>query len=198
MIIVDIETTGIDPTKHSILSIGAIDFDNPRERFAIECSAFAGAHFEEEALAITGHTKESIFDASKPTEAEAIGKFIKWAKNAKDHTIAGQNCYFDLEFLLAAAHRAHLDISLPKRIVDLHSVVWLHLIKRGMAPEIDPIHKRSNINSDFITDYVGIPREDGPHIGIVGAMWEAESFSRLFYDKPFLPEFSQYQIPWKK
>lgn len=198
MIIVDVETTGIDPRKHSIISIGAIDFDNPTNRFEIECSAFAGAECEDEALAITGHTKESIFDASKPAEAEAITKFIEWMKQAKDHTVAGQNCYFDLEFLFAAAHRAHLDISLPKRIVDLHSVVWLHMIKAGITPAIDPAHKRSNINSDAICDYVGLPKESGPHIGIAGAMWEAESFSRLFYDKPLLPEYSQYKIPWIK
>lgn len=198
MIIVDVETTGIDPKKHSILSIGAIDFDNPENRFSIECSAFDGAEAEEEALAITGHTKESIFDPSKPSEAEAITKFIEWMKQAKDHTVAGQSCYFDLEFLLAAAHRAHIDISLPKRIVDLHSVVWAHMISRGIPPAIDSNHKRSNINSDFITNYVGIPNEVGPHIGIAGAIWEAESFSRLFYGRSLLPEYNEYKIPWVK
>jgi DNA polymerase III epsilon subunit-like protein len=196
MIIVDVETTGIDPAKHSIVSIGAIDFDKPERRFEIECSAFSGAHADPEALEIIGMTKESIFDVSKPTEAEAISKFKDWALEASDHTVAGQNCYFDLEFLHAAAHRAHLDISLPKRIVDLHSVLWLHMIKRGLSPAIDPTHKRSNMNSDFICDYVGIPREDGPHVGMNGALWEAESFSRLFYDKPLLDMYKQYKIPW--
>ena len=196
MIIVDVETTGIDPKKHSIMSIGAIDFDNPANRFEVECSAFPGAHADKEALEIIGMTKESIFDPSKSSEAQAIKKFIEWMREARDHTIAGQNCYFDLEFLLTAAHRAHLDISLPKRIVDLHSVLWAHRVGRGLSPEIDPKHKRSNMNSDFICDYVGIPREDGPHIGINGALWEAEAFSRIFFSKTLLPEFSQYEIPW--
>ncbi|MES2059570.1 MAG: 3'-5' exonuclease [Patescibacteria group bacterium] len=196
MIIVDVETTGIVPEKHSILSIGAIDFNDPTRRFEIECSAFAGAECEDEAMAITGFTKESVFDASKPSESEAIAKFWEWAGEAKDHTIAGQNCYFDLEFLLAAAHRAHIDISLPKRIVDLHSVIWAHMIVKGEVPPIDPAHKRSNINSDFICKYVGIPNENGPHVGMHGALWEAEAFSRIFYSKPLLPEFNEYKIPW--
>ena len=87
MIIVDVETTGLVPEKHSIISIGAIDFDNPERRFEIECSAFPNAESEDEALAITGHTKKSIFDPSKPSEAEAIAKFIDWMKEANDHTI---------------------------------------------------------------------------------------------------------------
>jgi len=198
MIIVDVETTGIDSRKHSILSIGAIDFADPSRRFSIECSAFPGAESEDEALRITGHTKESIFDESLPSEEDAIKQFAEWAKASSDHTISGQNCYFDLEFLQAAAHRAHIDISLPKRIVDLHSVVWTHMMGRGMTPPIDPTHKRSNINSDFITEYVGIPNEDGPHVGINGALWEAEAFSRLFYGKPLLSEYSTYKIPWLK
>src|SRR3989344_7981831 len=196
MIIVDVETTWTEPTRHSIVSIGAIDFENPERRFEIECSAFPGAHADDEALEIIGMTKESIFDSSKPSEAEAIQKFVEWMKMAKDHTIAGQNCYFDLEFLLTAAHRAHLDISLPKRIVDLHSVLWAHMTRGGLQPEIDPKHKRSNMNSDFICDYVGIPREDGPHIGINGALWEAEAFSRIFFNKTLLPEFSRHKISW--
>lgn len=196
MIIVDVETTGVDPSKHSILSIGAIDFNEPNNRFSIECSAFPGAESEPEALEITGHTKVSIFDPSKPSEADAISQFSEWAHKATDHTVAGQNCYFDLEFLHAAAHRIRLDLSLPKRIVDLHSVVWAHMIKRGLAIPIDPAHKRSSINSDYITDYVGIPNESGPHIGINGALWEAEAFSRILYDKPLLPEYQSYKIPW--
>src|SRR3989344_2493483 len=33
MIVIDVETTGVIPTKHSILSIGAIDFNNPENQF---------------------------------------------------------------------------------------------------------------------------------------------------------------------
>ncbi len=196
MIIVDVETTGVDPRKHSILSIGAIDFNDPSSRFEIECSAFPGADYEEEALSINGHTKDDIFDTSKPSEEQAIREFAEWAKKTTDHTFAGQNCYFDLDFVKAAAHRIHLDISLPKRIVDLHSVVWAHMTSRGMVVPVDPVHKRSAMNSDYICEYVGIPNEMGSHVGINGALWECEAFSRLFYDRPLLPEFNQYPIPW--
>jgi len=197
MIVVDVETTGIDPRKHSIISIGAVDFNNPSNRFEIECRAFDGAEYEEEALAITGNTKERIFDSNKVSEGDAIKRFVEWTLSLSDHTVAGQNCYFDLEFLLAAAFREHLNVSLPKRIVDLHSVVWSHMISRGLSIPIDPTHHRSNINSDFITEYVGIPNEEkGRHRGITGALWEAEAFSRLLHNKSMIEEYSQYKLPW--
>lgn len=37
MIIVDVEASGTEHDKHSIVSIGAIDFDNPSNRFYQEC-----------------------------------------------------------------------------------------------------------------------------------------------------------------
>ena len=40
MIIVDVETTGIDPEKHSIVSIGAVDFSNPSNEFYMKIPLF--------------------------------------------------------------------------------------------------------------------------------------------------------------
>jgi len=37
MIVADIEATGLDPRKHSILSIGAVDFEHPERQFYGEC-----------------------------------------------------------------------------------------------------------------------------------------------------------------
>jgi hypothetical protein len=45
-------------------------------------------------------------------------------------------------------------------------------------------------------EYVGIPVEPHPHVGINGAVWEAEAFSRLFYDKPLFEQFKEYPVPW--
>ena len=58
MIVLDVETSGTDPNKHSILSLGALDLSNPSNQFYGECRAFEGAHLEEEAFAVNGFTKE--------------------------------------------------------------------------------------------------------------------------------------------
>jgi hypothetical protein len=70
MIIVDIETTGIDPIKNSMVSIGAVDY-NTGEEFYRECRVFDGTEIDPYALKINGLTVEQCNDKSKeiPTAA---------------------------------------------------------------------------------------------------------------------------------
>jgi len=42
MVVVDVETSGLDPQKYAMLSIGAVDFENPERQFYAECRAFDG------------------------------------------------------------------------------------------------------------------------------------------------------------
>ena len=56
MIVTDIETTGTNPDKHSILSIGAVDMNSPDNRFYAECKIWEGAHIDQTALEINDIT----------------------------------------------------------------------------------------------------------------------------------------------
>lgn len=196
MLIVDVETTGTDTKFHSLLSIGAIDFDNPERVFFEECSAFPGAKIEEEATIINGIGEIEAFDSHKQTDKELIEHFLEWMKEADDHTIAGQNPQFDTSFLIETAKRYHINFSIPKRIVDLHSATWTHMLLNGLKPPLE--HSRSALNSDTIMNYVGIPTEPHPHIAINGAKYEAEAFSRILRNKSFFDEFKGFPIPWLK
>lgn len=195
MLVVDVETSGTDPRYHSLVSIGAIDMENPSDTFYKECQIFTNAKVEDEALAVNGMTLEEITDTTKPTEAEIIYEYIAWAKDKIDHTIGGQNPSFDVSFLMAAAERCGADISIPKRVVDLHSIVYFHMSKRGFA--VPHKNHRTDLDSDKIMEYVGIHPEPKPHIAINGAKWEAEAFNRLFKDEYLFPEFKDFNIPWK-
>ncbi|MFA6463950.1 MAG: 3'-5' exonuclease [Candidatus Paceibacterota bacterium] len=194
MIVLDIETTGTDPRVHSIASIGAVDFDQPEREFYEQCKIFDGAKIEKEALAVNGFTEEQLHDQSKKTEAEIVKAFLDWAKQSNDHTMSGQNPNFDTSFVIAAAERNHLDFSMPRRTVDLHSICLAHMIWKGKKPPI--ANNRSNLNSDSIMKYVGIPPEIHPHKAINGARIEAEAFSRLLYNKPFFESYKAFKIPW--
>jgi DNA polymerase III epsilon subunit-like protein len=196
MIVLDIEATGTDANKHSILSIGAVDFDHPEQIFNEECRIWDGAHVDPSALKYNGYTEEQIRDETKQTDEQIVKKFLDWVNEREERTIAGQNPMFDLGYIRAAALRYGINLTLAHRSIDQHSIVYAHMIKRGLTPPVD--HHHSAINSDFIMEYVGIPAEPKPHIAINGATWEAEALSRLLYDKPLLSQFEQYKIPWIK
>lgn len=197
MIAIDIEGSGTEPHVHSILSIGAVDMANPANTFYIECRAFDGAKIEDEALAVNGFTREQATDPAKPTEAEAIHKCIEWTQNLSDITLAGQNVSYDRDMLRYAAQRAkHTSYPFAHRTIDSHTLAWMHMVKRGLTPPINPEKRHSALNLDAVLQYCGIPEEPKPHNALTGAKSHAEVISRLLYDKKLLPEFEQYVIPW--
>jgi DNA polymerase III epsilon subunit-like protein len=194
MIVVDVETSGTEPEVHSLLSIGAINFNDPKDQFYEECRMFDGAHSDPEGLKINGFTEEQIRDPKKQSEAELITRFLAWIESKEEYTIGGQNSHVDLSFLKAAAHRTHANFILAKRVIDLHSIVYFHMLSRGLP--LPKLHKHSGINSAFITKYVGIPEERKPHIGINGATWEAEALHRLFFGKFLFDQYKGYPVPF--
>ncbi len=196
MIIIDVEASGTDYKKHSIVSIGALDFSDPTRRFYGECRIWEGAHIMEGALAVNGYTEAEITDKNKQTEAELVQAFLEWSQHMADRTLVGQNVSFDRDMVKSACDRAGIAWDLAYRTIDTHTLCWMHLVKRGMTPPIDIQHRRSALNLDAILNYCGIPNEPEPHNALTGALSHAEVTSRLLYDKKLLPEFSQFEIPW--
>lgn len=196
MLVLDVEASGTEYHVHSIVSLGALDFDNPQNRFYEECRIWDGAHIMDGALEVNGFTEAEITDQNKQTEAELIQKFLTWSEGVGDRTLAGQNVSFDRDFVRAACDRANLNYEFAYRTVDSHSLAWMHITKRGDTPPVDPEHHRSALNLDAVLNYCGIPEEPHPHNALTGALSHAEVISRLLHNKKLLPEFEQYEIPW--
>ncbi len=197
MIVVDVEACGVDYSKNSIVSLGAIDFADPTRQLYEECRIWDGAHIEDEALAISGFTRAQVTDPARQSEAELVRKFAVFAEPVLDTTFAGQNVSFDRDYLRAAALRAgHLNWPFAHRTIDTHTLCYMHMIKRGLPPPTDPVKRHSSLNLDAVLVYCGIPEEPKPHNALTGAKSHAEVISRLLYDKKLLPEFDQFDIPW--
>lgn len=194
MIVIDIEASGTNYEKHSVVSIGMVDFSNPSREFYDECRIWDGAHVMEGALEVNGFTEAEITDPAKKSEAEVVRAALAWIADTEDRTLAGQNVSFDRDFLKAAAHRAGLDWDLAHRTVDTHSLCWMHMVERGLSVPIE--NHRSALNLDAVLRYCGIPDEPHPHNALTGARCHAEVISRLLYGTKLLPDFAQYEIPW--
>jgi hypothetical protein len=72
----------------------------------------------------------------------------------------------------------------------------MHMVKAGITPPFDAEHKRTALNLDAVLNYCGIPEEPDPHNALTGAKCHAEVASRLLYNRPLLPEFAAYALPW--
>jgi DNA polymerase III epsilon subunit-like protein len=193
MIVLDVETTGLDPRRHSIVEVGAIDFDCPGNYFNERCQIWDGAEIDFNALYINGLTRVEIQDKAILNQKELISRFSSWMNNIEDKTIAGQNVDFDMEFLNESSRRCGLNFTPGKRKVDQHSIVYAHFLKRNIKPPLKDGF--SDLNSDLIMNYVGLPSEPKPHRAINGAKFEAEALSRLLFGRMMFEEFRKFAIP---
>ncbi len=198
MISIDVEASGIDYQKHSIVSLGAVDLENPERRFYGECRIWEGAHIMEDALAVNGYSEAEITDNAKQTEADLVRAFLEWSQHSANRTLLGQNVSFDRDMVRAAADRADLAYDFAYRTIDTHTLCYMHMVKSGLPEPIDFEHRRTSLTLDAVLNYCGIPEEPEPHNALNGALCHAEVASRLLYNKKLLPEFSQFEIPWQK
>lgn len=197
MLVVDVEASGTDPSKHSIVSVGALDLAHPENRFYEECRIWDGAHIMPEALQVNGFRESQIKDTHKQTEADLTHAFLHWSDGLEERTLAGQNVSFDRDFLRYASERAgHTDWPFAFRTIDTHTLAYMHMITHGLQPPVR--HKRSALDLDAILNYCGIPEEPRPHNALTGALSHAEVISRLLYGRKLLPEFDHFDIPWRK
>jgi len=193
MIVIDIETTGLDVLQHSILEIGALDFNNPYNKFFQRCRISSEEKVDINALDVNGYYKTKLCDSGEQSLYDLLQNFVKWVDPIKDKTLAGQNVDFDISFLKRSLTQTGLNWSLGWRKVDLHTLAYCDLLKKGHDAPLK--NDLSDLNGDYIMQYVGLPSEPRPHLGINGAMYAAEAISRLIYGKSLINQFERYIIP---
>ena len=89
MIVLDIETTGLDPEQHVLLSIGAIDFLHPSETFYGECHIREGEKVDSEALELNGFSYDEVKDKTKQSARDLIIAFNDWLDSRSIKMIGG-------------------------------------------------------------------------------------------------------------
>jgi len=181
MIVVDIETTGMDPNKNSMLSIGALEFENPENTFYEECRMDDGAVVNNISLKINGFTLPEIKDAKKPTSKELLKHFLAWMRPIKDNTIAGDNIWFDIGFLQENFRRMKVKWPFRKKSVELH--------------ELSPLLAGLPWSLDAVLYNVGIPPRNNAHNALNDAELTAEAMARVAAGKNIIRKFSKYPVP---
>jgi DNA polymerase III epsilon subunit-like protein len=199
VIVIDVETSGLNPGKHSILEIGAVRFgagtatmapggliEVQWPSFEIKCrgwemalpgGAIIMADHEADAMRINGRSVASLIDPALPTEQDAIGQFHNWLGDGK-FVIAGLNPQFDMSFLRAAYARAGLNEKIPfrHRMIDLHTLAAAWAVTRNVP--MPP----TGFSTNAIYALLNMPDEPEPHAALTGARMEALAVSRILSD----------------
>jgi DNA polymerase-3 subunit epsilon len=171
MIILDIETTGLDPLKHCMVSLGAVDSVTGDEFYG-ECRVYPGRVIDPFALGVNGFTEAQCLDETKDLPHALYMRFLQWAviDTKRDPLIGGQQVgSFDIPFLKAIASDRDQGIvptwPFGHRSVDLHSVAYAKLGK--------------SLSLDGILQAVGLAPEPKPHNALTGARLERDAFKLL-------------------
>lgn len=194
MLVVDLEMSGLDSERHSIISIGAVDFWNPSRTMYLECRMRPGAEYDPEAGLVHGLSKEYL-EQQPLSEQQLVMQFLAWAGQSPVRVIMGMCPWKDLEFLSKACERYKFDWVFGHRAIDLHSVAIAHHFANGVdLPMKDNIIK---LGLDPIAQYCGIPprNRNEPHNALSDAKITAECFSRLLTKKGLFPEYEKFEIP---
>lgn len=193
MIILDIETTGNDATRCSIVQVAAMEFERPENRFIGDCRIFEGAIIHDIAMSYNGYRMDELTDIHKQTDIELARSFVRWSESVQEKTIVGENPSFDRDFMRATLERHGDTWSLGFRTIDIHSISYLRHIESGHAiPREEGV---SMLRLDETLHWAGLPKEPKPHTAERGMLWEAEVFSRLIHGKNLLAEFASYPVP---
>jgi DNA polymerase III epsilon subunit-like protein len=176
LVVIDIETSGTNPFRHEILSIGFVPFDRslPSAEFyikhtQIEWTDYAHNNFE--------RFREFWEKKSLPPEQAytAIEQYLTDTFSGKKVTSVGHNIGFDVAFLRKLAFQAgHDQISgLSHRVIDTHTLLYV-LAERGKIPI-------EGVTSDGAFKYFNIDiNEQKRHTALGDAFATRELLSHIF------------------
>ena len=187
MIVIDIETSGLDYNKCGIWQIGAIDLDLGKD-FLEEARIDDEDEIMQEALEITGKTENELRDKSKQSQKQLIENFFKWAEKIKIKNLICQGPQFDFAFIRVKADKYNLEFPFPHRAFDLHSIAQtIYFLKNkkflieksesalGLTKILEMIGKederRENVDGKIT--------EGKPHNALEDCKLEAECFEKL-------------------
>lgn len=133
-IVVDVETSGPNPSRYALLSIGACTLDDPQRTFYAELQPDSHA-FTPEAMAVNGLSLEKLStDGLAP--AEAVQRFADWVEQVvpadAQPVLAAFNAPFDWMFVNDYFYRylshnpfGHSALDIKAYFMGLHGVTWL-------------------------------------------------------------------------
>lgn len=183
MIVLNIETSGVEKVKCGIWQIGAIDLGTNEiffEEGRIDDEDKIITAGEKTLFELLGKTEEELRDKNKQSQKELIEKFFKWVESRKIKNFICQNPQFDVAFLEIRARKYGLKIPFHYRSFDLHSIAQLKYYKKYKKFLIKDDH--SDMGLKNILKMCGKEDNRGAHNALEDAKLTAECFNKLLME----------------
>lgn len=175
-IVVDLETTGLNPKLDKIIEIGAVKVKNGQIESVYETFVNPGKTIPSRIIEITGINDEMVEDA--PYIEDVIWKFTEYTE---DLILIGHNLIFDYSFLKSNA--VNNKLSFERKGIDTLKIARTHL---------------SDLESrrlDYLCKYFGIVDEN--HHRAVNDARVTKELYEILCDKYEQEEFLPYDLNYK-
>ena len=137
VLVIDIESTGLDPARHACIEIGAVLLDeelNPVDEFSSLIAPWEGAEINQESMAVNKISIEKLYHASD--FRQVVTEFHqRFSSTQSVPVLAGWNVWFDAAFMRQLYEKAGLKWPFGHRFLDIQSVVLFFSRFRGMSLE---------------------------------------------------------------
>lgn len=163
-VFIDVETTGLSPTKDAIIQVSALRFFGQKSIDGLNSYINPQRPIPKESTEIHGINDEKVKDA--PIIDEIKEPFLNLIKDA---ILVGYNTPFDLDFLDCAFHG------------DLNNVKYIDVLEIAKT-----LIKLPNYHLETVADYAEFHPEGGYHDSLTDCTATAAIFFRLSFDKPGL------------
>lgn len=180
ILVIDVETTGLDPTRHACIELGAVLLDrwlSPVAEYSSLVAPWEGAEIVPEALLVNRIQPSDLNGA--PTIAKVIDRFHKtFSPNSNKLLLCGWNVWLDAAFLKSLYARASQDWPFGYRLLDVQSIITFH--SRLMPTS------QANVIKNYL-------KEEQPHRALPDAQQTAKLL-RLFAERHYEPS-SREKLP---
>lgn len=166
--ITDLETTGLDLTKHEIIEIGLVLVRQPDleiiDTLAIKVRPDNIIQADPKALEINGYKDEDWSQAY--TLKEAMTTYMSKVENS---IFCAHNTSFDLPFLKQACVKTNISNTLDYHCIDVPTLVWLKFRNSELE----------RLNLSKVAEFMGLHPEPDVHRAINGAMLAYEVLKKI-------------------
>ena len=211
MIVLDLESSGLDTGRCGIWQIGAIELENPENQFLEEARIDDEDQVKEAALKVNGKTEEELRDSSKQSQKQLILNFMEWAKTCKTKLIVGHNVGWDFFFMRNKCCKYNLVMEfmeiLGHNVIDTYSIAQMKYLEVNGNFAFKE-NGKGKMGFKRVLEFCGIEdnrihldendeveKEGTPHNALEDAKLTAECFSRLMNGKNLFQEYAKYEIP---